>query len=101
MTRAVSSEGHVVLHPAYRGGPVAVDRIPAAGSRVPVVRASNLPELESKIRRETYGWIVLTRDQWTQLSASDAVIGKDCEVVAQSGQMLLVRFSSICGIVRS
>jgi len=62
-------------------------------ARQPVDTAPDLPALENEIRRQHQGWLVLTREDWAQLAASDTVRGTNSSVVAERGRMVLVRFT--------
>jgi hypothetical protein len=58
----------------------------------PVFTAPDLPALEADIDRERAGWLALTREEFSRLSADPALARKGSALVAERGRMVLVWF---------
>ena len=61
-------------------------------ARQPVSTVRDPTMLAAEMLHEPEGWLALTREDWTLLSATDGVRKTQTVVVAEHGRMMLVRF---------
>jgi 4-amino-4-deoxy-L-arabinose transferase-like glycosyltransferase len=61
----------------------------------PVRCGPDFETLETEVRREPAGWLVVTRDEWARMSAANALDGRASTVVGERGRMVLVWFGPV------
>jgi 4-amino-4-deoxy-L-arabinose transferase-like glycosyltransferase len=64
-------------------------------ARQPIVVAADRGELQADVERAAAGWIVLTRDQWAELAATETVKRGHFAIAAETGRLVLVRFVNV------